>query len=116
MVAVPRPDVRLEDAPMQPVTCLACRATVTARKSSWDQTTLQWTSEALDRCLERREAAVASDRPNRNTFTGCEALRTSIREAAVSGALAVQSDEPLKTNTDHDGPDHQGPGHLVEGR
>ncbi|MBU2698594.1 hypothetical protein [Pimelobacter sp. 30-1] len=96
----PRPDVRLESAPMQPVGCGTCGAEVLARKSSWDQTTVQWNTAALARCPERRttQGAAVSDRPNRNAFPGCAALRASLRAAAVAGTLDVQSDEPLKTN------------------
>lgn len=96
-----RPDVRLETAPMQPVSCTTCGAEVLARKSSWDQSTLQWTATALGQCTERRttsDGATLSDRPNRNAFPGCAALRASVREAAVRGELDVQSDEPLKSN------------------
>lgn len=93
-----RPDVRLEAAPMQPVSCATCGADVLVRKSSWDQSTLQWNAAALGRCAERRTTAARSERPNRNAFAGCAALRASIREAAVRGELDVQSDEPLKTN------------------
>ncbi|MBM9460124.1 hypothetical protein JK386_09430 [Nocardioides sp. zg-536] len=85
---------------MQPVTCAACGAGVTARKSSWDQTTLQWTTEALEQCAERRSTELTSDRPNRNAFPGCSALRMSIREAAVRGELDVLSYDPLKSNPD----------------
>ena len=94
----PRPDVRLEGAPMQPVSCATCGAEVLARKSSWDQSTLQWTAAALERCAERRTTTARSERPNRNAFPGCSALRGSVREAAVRGELEVQSDEPLRTN------------------
>lgn len=97
-MTAPRPDVRLENAPMQPVACGTCGATVAARKSSWDQTTLQWTAAALAACAERRTTAVGSDRPNRNAFAGCSALTASVRAAAVAGNLDVQSDEPLPTN------------------
>ncbi len=94
----PRPDVRLETAPMQPVSCTTCGAEVLARKSSWDQSTLQWTAAALERCAERRTTTSRSDRPNRNAFPGCAALRASVREAAVRGELDVQTDEPFRTN------------------
>ena len=93
----PRPDVRLENAPMQSVTCGTCGASVLARKSSWDQTTLQWNTEALSLCLERGDAE-HSERPNRNAFQGCSAMRAAVRAAAVTGSLEVQSDEPLPTN------------------
>lgn len=85
---------------MQPVTCGACGASVFARKSSWDQTTLQWNAQALSMCLERGDIAV-SDRPNRQAFEGCSAMRAAIRAAAVTGSLDVQSDEPLLANTEH---------------
>lgn len=94
----PRSDVRLETAAMQPVACAACGAQVLARKSSWDQTTLQWNAEALAQCAERRTAEQASLRPNHNAFAGCSALRAAIRVAAVQGDLEVVSDEPLPTN------------------
>ena len=96
-----RPDVRLENAPMQPVVCGTCGVAVLARKSSWDQTTVQWSSDALAKCAEHSAPLPGSERPNRNAFPGCSALRDSIREAAVRGSLAVQSDEPLKTNPEH---------------
>lgn len=94
----PRPDVRLESAPMQPVACGACGAEVQARKSSWDQSTVQWTAAAVEQCEERRTTAEVSERPNRNAFAGCSALRASIREAAVRGTLSVTDDQPLKSN------------------
>lgn len=85
---------------MQPVACGTCGASVLARKSSWDQTTLQWNSDALSLCQERGDTLV-SERPNRNAFAGCEAMRAAIRAAAVTGTLEVQSDEPLPTNQEH---------------
>ncbi|GAA4820878.1 hypothetical protein ACFQ0K_19085 [Nocardioides caeni] len=97
-MTAPRPDVRLDDAPMQSVSCAACGAAVLARKSSWDQVTVQWSAEAIATCDERRQSLPPSERPNRNAFAGCGALRAAIREAAVRGQLHVQSDEPLKTN------------------
>lgn len=98
----PRPDVRLEVAPMQPVACATCGAEVLARKSSWDQSTLQWTAAALEQCAERRTTTGRSDRPNRNAFAGCASLRGSVREAAVRGDLDVLSDEPPRTNPEVD--------------
>ncbi|NPC98667.1 ferredoxin [Nocardioides sp. zg-DK7169] len=92
-----RPDVRLDDAPMQPVSCTSCGVSVQARKSSWDQTTLQWNDAALEACVERR-ASVPRPGPNGATFVGCFALRDSVRAAAVRGDLDVLSDEPLPSN------------------
>lgn len=86
-----RPDVRLETAPMQPVWCERCRAMVEVRKSSWDQTSIQWDAAAVAACHERR-AAAPGPRPNGAAFTGCAALRDSIRNAAVAGALQVPDD------------------------
>ncbi len=92
-----RPDVRLETAPMQAVSCGTCGARVQARKSSWEQTSIQWTDEAVASCVERRASSPRSG-PNGATFTGCVSLRDSLREAAVRGDLDVVSGEPLPTN------------------
>ncbi len=94
-----RPDVRLETAPMTPVTCRACGARVEARKSSWDQTSIQWHDDALEQCLERR-ASEPRPGPTGAVFPGCAALRDSVREAAVRGELEVVDDDPLKSNPD----------------
>lgn len=94
----PRPDVRLDDGPMRAVTCATCRAEVLVRKSSWDQTSVQWTDEALASCHERRQPLPTNERPNRNAFPGCSALKESIREAAVRGDLDIRDEDPLKTN------------------
>lgn len=92
-----RPDVRLENGPMTPVTCTTCGAGVEARKSSWDQTSIQWTTEALATCVERR-ASCPRPGPNGATFLGCAALDQSLREAAVRGDLPVQDTDELLTN------------------
>ncbi|MGH3349784.1 MAG: hypothetical protein ACRDPS_03890 [Nocardioides sp.] len=93
----PRPDVRLDDGAMEPVTCSTCSARVEVRKSSWDQTSIQWRTEALSACLERRATEPGSG-PNGGVFAGCSALHLSIRESAVRGELPVQSGEPLPVN------------------
>lgn len=95
-----RPDVRLEAGPMTPVACATCGAYVEARKSSWDQTTIQWDRDALDRCVERR-ASSPRPGPNGAAFLGCAALNESLREAAVRGALPVQDPDDLRTNPAH---------------
>ncbi len=84
-----RADVRLDDAPMRPVSCDACGAEVTARKSSPDQTSVQWTADAVRRCHERGAARPVSDRPNRQAFPGCSALRDAVRSAASQGRIDV---------------------------
>lgn len=98
-----RLDNRLEDGAMTPVSCGACGARVEARKSSWEQTTVQWDAEALESCLERR-ASSPRPGPNGSTFAGCATLRDALREAAVRGELPVQDGSALKENPDHPDP------------
>ena len=78
-----RPDVRLDDGPMVPVACQACGAQVEARKSSWEQTSLQWDGEAVATCLERRASSAGAGRDGAG-FRRCGALEASVREAAVA--------------------------------
>jgi len=87
-----RADNRLTDAPMVPVTCRRCGAEVTARKSSWQQTTVQWDAAALARCPQRREAAQLSAHGTRSIFLSCSELRDSILDAVVRGELPVLDD------------------------
>lgn len=93
----PRPDVRLDDGAMAPVTCGTCSARVEVRKSSWEQTSIQWTAAAADQCLNRRAWATARG-PNGGTFPGCSALQTAVSDAAVRGELPVQIDDALPVN------------------
>jgi len=102
-----RVDNRLADGAMTPVACATCGAAVEARKSSWEQTSVQWHDDAVRRCLERR-ASGPGPGPNGASFPGCQALRDSIRAAAVRGEIPVQDGSPLPTHpenpdsTDHD--------------
>lgn len=97
-----RPDNRLADGAMQSVGCEACGARVEVRKSSWEQTSIQWHADALEACIERR-AASPRPGPNGTAFSGCQALRDSIRSAAVLGELPIQDDDPLPVNPEaHD--------------
>lgn len=81
-----RPDNRLRDAPMTPVACGSCGARVLARKSSWEQTSVQWDAESVARCTRRRGApGIARDAP----FALCPDLRESIEAAVRQGALPV---------------------------
>lgn len=84
-----RPDNRLDDAPMAPVTCARCGAGVEVRKSSWSQTSVQWTGAALDRCEERCTAARLAGTDTRGLFLTCSTLGGSIVDAVRSGALQV---------------------------
>ncbi|MGW5641569.1 ferredoxin [Saccharopolyspora sp. NPDC003752] len=80
-------DNRLDDAPMTPVSCRRCAAAVGVRKSSWQQTSIQWDEDAVALCAERdgHRPATGAVAPS------CQALRESISEAAVSGAVPVQA-------------------------
>lgn len=94
MTMTVRPDNRLDDAPMVPVTCARCGAGVEVRKSSWNQTSVQWTGAALSRCEERCTAAQLGDNGGRGLFLACFALGGSIVDAVRSGALQVVDERP----------------------
>jgi hypothetical protein len=84
-----RADNRLADAPMVPVSCSRCAATVLARKSSWQQTSIQWSADAYDACTERQAAElIAAHRPH-GVFLGCAALKESLAEAVRRGEVGV---------------------------
>jgi len=87
-----RPDNRLADAPMVAVMCRRCGAGVEARKSSWNQTSVQWTRTALRRCEERCEAGQLADFGGRGLFLACSALNSSIVDAVRAGTLPVIDD------------------------
>ncbi|TDB97849.1 ferredoxin [Actinomadura sp. 7K534] len=75
-------DDRLLDAPLVPVACRRCTAEVLVRKSSWEQTSIQWNAAA-------RAACVNLDDPHET----CPALRSAIQEAALTGAVTVVDPE-----------------------
>ncbi|WP_431240206.1 ferredoxin [Mycolicibacterium aichiense] len=87
-----RPDIRLDDAPMVPVTCARCGAGVQVRKSSWNQTSVQWTSPVLEQCEERCTAGKLATNGGRGVFLACSALRDSIVDAVRAGTLPVVDD------------------------
>ncbi|WP_254399709.1 ferredoxin [Streptomyces sp. AC602_WCS936] len=77
-----RVDNRLVDsAPMRPLACERCAAEVLVRKSSWQQTSVQWNARATAACAEREGAGGA--------FEGCRSLSDTIREAALRGTIEV---------------------------
>lgn len=82
-----RSDNRLLDAPMQTLGCSQCPASVLVRKSTWQQTSIQWSSESLTTCAERAEFENEGGEIFR--FPGCEALRETIRAASVDGRIDV---------------------------
>jgi len=87
-----RTDNRLADAPMVPVTCRSCGAEVLARKSSWQQTSVQWDAAALARCPQRHAAQQLSAH---GVFVSCSELRESIRQAVRDGVLPVVDEAGL---------------------
>jgi hypothetical protein len=93
-----RPDNRLSDSPMVPVACRRCGASVLARKSSWNQTSVQWDAEASTRCLERRDAENLAAYAARGLFLACSALSDSIADAVRHGDLPVV-DETVPART-----------------
>lgn len=93
-----RPDNRLADSPMVPVACRRCGACVLARKSTWNQTSVQWNAEASARCLERRDADHLTGHAARGLFLACSALSDSIVDAVRTGDLPVV-DESVRVST-----------------
>ncbi|MEB3981793.1 ferredoxin [Mycobacterium sp. 663a-19] len=84
-----RRDNRLDEMPMMPVACRDCGARVLARKSSWNQTSVQWNADATARCAERAAAQRLSAPGGRGVFLACSALTESILDAVRRGELAV---------------------------
>lgn len=84
-----RGDNRLDEMPMVPVACGNCGARVLARKSSWNQTSVQWNAEATVRCAERAEAEQISLHEDRGVFLSCSALSKSIWQAVGRGELSI---------------------------
>jgi hypothetical protein len=84
-----RIDNRLSDCPMVSVSCRRCGADVLARKSSWNQTSVQWNAEASRGCLERRDVQDLATCSGRSVFLACSALAKSIVEAVRLGDLLV---------------------------
>ena len=93
-----RPDNRLADSPMVPVACRRCGARVLARKSTWNQTSVQWNADASAGCLERRDADNLAAHSARGLFLACSALNDSIVDAVRHGDLPVV-DETVSVTT-----------------
>ena len=74
---------------MARVACHNCGAEVLARKSSWNQTSVQWSAEATARCAERAEAEKISAPGSRGVFLVCSALSESILDAVRHGDLSI---------------------------
>jgi hypothetical protein len=84
-----RTDNRLDEMPMMPVGCRNCGARVLARKSSWNQTSVQWNADATARCAERAQAQKVSVPGSRGVFLACSALSDSILDAVRHGNLSI---------------------------
>ena len=93
-----RPDNRLADIPMVRVECRRCGAQVLARKSSRNQTSVQWNADASACCLERRDAQTLAAHSGRGLFLACSALSESIVDAVRHGQLRVV-DETVPVTT-----------------
>ncbi len=74
---------------MMPVVCRNCGARVLVRKSSWDQTSVQWNADATARCTERAEAQKIAAHAGRGVFLVCSALGESIIDAVRHGDLPI---------------------------
>jgi len=83
-----RPDNRLADAPMHPVSCASCGAEVLVRKASWQQTSVQWSDEAMATCTDWSPGSATQ-----GLAPTCPRLRASIADAVVSGVLPVVAPE-----------------------
>nr|WP_256668528.1 ferredoxin [Nocardia cyriacigeorgica] len=86
----PRTDNRLDDVPMRPLRCRECAAQVSVRKSSRDQTSLQWNAEARTACHELGASPLPGP-----ALAGCSRLRESIDEAIAAGELQVVAAQPV---------------------
>jgi hypothetical protein len=82
-------DNRLTDAPMTVVRCRRCAATLLARKSSWNQTSVQWDAAATAGCLERKDAKRLAGYGGHGMFLACSALGASITDAVRHGELPI---------------------------
>jgi hypothetical protein len=82
-------DNRLDEMPMVPVECRNCAAQLMVRKSSWNQTSVQWNADASARCAERRQAQTIAAPGGRGVFLACSALSASILDAVRYGELSI---------------------------
>lgn len=87
-----RQDNRLADAPMTSVTCRLCAATVSVRKSSWEQTSVQWDAAAAQTCPQRRAAQELAAHGRPPVFLSCSELAESILDAVRAGRVRLVED------------------------
>jgi hypothetical protein len=84
-----RADNRLADVPMTPIRCIRCAAEVQVRKSSLNQTSVQWDATALAACTERADVQRLSAYGEAGLFLACSALNESITGAVREGRMPV---------------------------
>lgn len=77
-----RPDNRLADAPMRPVGCGTCGARVLVRKASWEETSVQWSAAARQKCVDPH-------RHEGQALPLCPQLRSAIETAVLQGSVPV---------------------------
>lgn len=75
------------DLGMQSVECRTCGTRVLARKNSYKQTSIQWTSDPADTCPVFKEAISAGGSTAQHD--SCPRLRDSIDHAVAEGLLEV---------------------------
>ncbi len=90
-------DSRLTDAPMTQVRCGRCAAEVLVRKSSWNQTSVQWDARASAGCVERSGAERLAACAGQGVFLACSALGASITDAVRRGRLLIVDETPSAT-------------------
>lgn len=88
-----RSDNRLAEAPMTIVECGRCAAHVMVRKSSWNQTSVQWDAAASESCLERDAAEQLASGGGHELFLACTALSISISDAVRRGELPIVDED-----------------------
>ena len=84
-----RADDRLAEVPMTAVRCGRCSGHVLVRKSSWNQTSVQWDALASAGCIERSNAERLAVDGGHGLFLGCSELGASIADAVCRGVLPV---------------------------
>ena len=84
-----RADNRLTDAPMTAIRCRRCSAQVLVRKSSRNQTSVQWDAAALAGCIERSNAERLAAYEGHGLFLACSGLGDSITDSVHRGVLPV---------------------------
>ncbi len=75
-----------------PVACDRCGTEVLVHKSSFHQTSVQWSGTAAQNCELLASAAARGERLDPGAHS-CPALRASIERAVVEGRLTVPEDD-----------------------